>query len=514
MIQCPPQIHDMKRLIPNADPEIPLPLWLSLGVIYLFLPVIVFLAGWLKPLVSFPLLLIVSASVITMVARVSPSRHGSITTNIRSNGWIAIMAIVFALVTGLCEWMPQSNDYLKHQLLAGDLVQRSWPVRYQSGEDALYLCYGLGYYLLPAGISKLLGIQWLGTTSFLWAVMGLVLFFQGLRHQFGRLGALGVALFLLTAGLGAPWHFIKSGFIQSLAFPTHDSAGTSEMLMGLGLYTSNLDSFTRIFYQPQHCIVGWLGGLVIHELLVPRKRWAEAGAVLAATLFWSPLTALALGFIGLAAIASDFSSVRPRASLHLVSAILLTAVLTAYYIPHLPVAEMGFIWEYAKGSDWVWWYFSFLLCFVLVPASILFWNEKRHQFLGKLKPVVVTMTLLLIACPLFKMGYFSDLRMQVSGPAFLFLAMAIVKGLEKFPGPKLSVAYVSLVAVFLAGAVFPIFRTIDMLASGSKTDYSIATLRKQGLHDIRSLNMPGFDATAQYLGRSNSVFAQWLLKNP
>lgn len=372
----------------------------------------------------------------------------------------------------------------------------------------------MGYYLISACIAKLLGTAWLGIISFLWATLGLWLFFLGLRRHFSRFATLGIVLFLLSTGLGALWHVIKSGFVQSLIFPSTETGGLAEILMGLGIYTSNLDSFTRIFYQPQHCIAGWLGGLVIYELIVPRKRWAEAGAILAATLFWSPLTALGLGFIGLAVFATDFRTLRARVSIHLVTAFLLVAVLAAYYLPHLPIAEKGFIWEFAKGNHWFGWYLLFLLCFVLIPASAVFWMEKRHPFLGELKPVVVTMTLLLIVCPLFKMGYFGDLRMQITGPAFLFLALPIAKGLVEVPGSKVSAPYVYLVAVFLAGAAFPVFRTLDTLVSGGKTDYSQAALRKQGLNNIRDLRMPGFDVTAQYLGRTDSKLARWILKNP
>jgi hypothetical protein len=505
----------MDRHMPIATPVAPLPSWLKAAVIYLFIPVILFLIGWLKPWISIPVLVSICVSLIAMVARVPFSqRHGLSAANIGTTAGIAMMAISFALFTGLSDWLPQSNDYLKHNLLAGDLVERAWPVRYQSGQDNFYLCYGLGYYLLPAGISKVVGIQWLGTTSSLWALLGLFLFFLGLRRHFERFRTLGIALFLLSAGLGALWHLSKSGFVQSLVSPTAVGAGPAEMLMGLGLYTSNLDSFTRIFYQPQHCIPGWLGGLVIHELIVSHKRWAEGGAALAATLFWSPLTAVGLGFIGLAALVTDFRTLWPRPSVHLACAVLLTAVLTAYYLPHLPIAEKGFIWEFAKGSDWLPWYLLFLFFFVMIPASAVFWMEKRNPFLGALKPVVVTMTLVLMICPLFKFGYFSDLRMQITGPAFLFLGLAIAKGLVEVPGVKPSAPYFYLVAVFLAGAAFPALRTLDTLVSGRKTDFSVAALRKQGLNDIRNLKMPGFDVSTQYLGRADSAIARWILKNP
>lgn len=131
----------MKPRMLSAVPSPPLPLWLRAAAIYLFLPVIVFLIGWLNPWISIPLLLCTSASVISMVRDVSSnSQRRPSASAIRSAAGIGVLALAFALLTGLSDGLPQSSDYLKHSLLAGDLVERDWPVRYPSGQDDLYLC--------------------------------------------------------------------------------------------------------------------------------------------------------------------------------------------------------------------------------------------------------------------------------------------------------------------------------------------------------------------------------------
>jgi hypothetical protein len=493
----------------------PLPVWIKISALYLFLPLILFAAGWLKPGIALPLLVCILGSIGAMLAQDgNPFSARPNTRELRSGLGIAAIAFAFAILAGLPPWVPQSTDYLKHNLILGDLIERPWPVRYAGANGGQFLCYGLGYYMIPAAIAKLLGTSHAEIASFWWATLGLFLFFCGVGRGFSRNPKLGVITVLLCSGLGAFWTLIKSGFLQSLLLPNSAGPRLGEGLMDLGLYTSNLDSFTRILYQPQHGIVGWLGSALIYELVVVRKRWPEAASILAATLFWSPLTALALAVIGAAAIIANPGRIRFRPTIHILAAFAVTGMLAAYYLPHVSIAEKGFIWQMVDGGSWVLWYLLFLLFFVCIPCSAVWWLEKRHNYLGPMKPVVIGMTLVLIISPLFKLGQLGDLRMQLSGPAFLFIALAMAKGLIEVPVPKLSAPYIYLSAVFLAGAMFPVLRTVSNLMAGDKSDYRIATLRKNHLNSIMDLRMPGFDVTAQYLGNDNSRAAGWILKPP
>lgn len=484
-----------------------LPLWVKASIVYLLLPLVLFSAGWLKLWVSAPLIACIFMSVGMMVFGGSGI---SSKPSIRTIGIVAGLSLGFAILTGLCDWVPQSADYFKHNLILGDLIERSWPVRY-SGEDGDYfLCYGLGYYMVPAALSKVFGSAHIGAFVFAWAALGLFLVFSGLWRGFKRHPALGILGFLLCSGLGAFWHLAKSGHIHALAGNIKGS-WLEANLMDLGLYTSNLDSFTRIFYQPQHGIVGWLGGLMIYELLITRKRWTEAGLVLAATFFWSPITSLGLSVIVAAALAKHHRTLTFYPVIHFVTATAVMCVLATYYLPHLPIAEKGFIWQFASGASWLPWYLLFLLFFVLIPASSIAWFERTHPYLGPMKPVVIGMTLVLILSPLFKFGQLGDLRMQISGPAFLFLAWAVAKGLIEGPAKGRMLPYAYLAAVFLAGTLFPVYRTLANVVS-AKTDYRISTLRANQLNSITDLHMDGFDVKTQYLGAADSKAGGLILK--
>lgn len=494
---------------PPADNPEPLSQWAKISIIYLFLPLILFIAGWVRPSLSLPVLACIAASGFTMlrssVSLLSPS---SDKTPFLRYFWIAAISIAFAILCGLIDWIPQSPDHLKHSLILGDLIERPWPVRYSSADGNRFLCYGLGHYMVPAAFGKFFGINLIGYASFAWTTLGLFLFFLWLSRRFTRRPLLGITLFLLCSGFGALWHLIKKGIF----FSSHEAISTGENLLNLGLYTSNLDSFTRFLYQPQHALVAWLGGALIYELLFIRRCWTSSAAVLAASAFWSPITACGLATIGLVALIASRGKFSLRPSIHLISAVALTSILIAYFLPHVPIPQKGFIWELAGNSSWRKWYLLFLILFVAFPLSAIAFLEWKHPYLGRMKPLVVAMTIILVISPLYKMGQFSDMRMQLSGPAMLFIALALAKGLCQWPYPRItpSLSYAS--AVLLVGAAFPLLRTVDNLTSVNTGDYRISALRNKNLNSILDLTMPGFDVTAQYLGKSDSTSARWILK--
>jgi len=488
-----------------------LPLWVRGAIFYLSLPLFFFTAGWLKPWISLPLLALMAASVGMMVLRGGMGCLARLSArSCRSGLLILAGAVAFALLTGFSEITPQSTDQLKHSLILGDLIERTWPVRYHDENGGGYLCYGLGYYMVPAAAAKLLGVTSAGAATFVWSVLGLFFCFLGLAKAFGRLALPGVLLFLLCSGVGGLWFLIKTDLLHALV-PIIPSV-ESDHLLDLGLFTTNLDSSTRMFYQPQHGIVGWLGGLLIYDLVCMRNRWAESAAVLAATFFWSPITAAGLGLIVVAALAANHRPLIFRPTIHVASALAIMSALIAYYLPHLPIAEKGFIWKLAEGGSWALWYGLFVTCFVLLPGGAVLWLDWKHPYLGVIKPVVIVMILLLLACPLYKLGYYGDLRMQLSGPAFLFIALAMTSGLLRGPAPGRILPYLFLCGVFVAGAFSPLVRTVENMSSAPEANYHIAGLRKNGLHCIKDLRLPGFDAAAQYLGKDTATPATWILR--
>ena len=175
-----------------------MPLWIGVAAVYLFLPLVIFVGGWLQLWLALPLLACILASVGTMVLGSGAGfATRPNTQEIRSALAIAALAAGFAIVTGLGGWVPQSLDYLKHNLLLGDLIERPWPVRYAAENGDRFLCYGLGYYMIPATIAKLCGASYDAIAGLIWGVLGLFLFFHGVGRGFSRNPKLGILAVVL-----------------------------------------------------------------------------------------------------------------------------------------------------------------------------------------------------------------------------------------------------------------------------------------------------------------------------
>ena len=143
----------------NHHKNNPMPIWLKASMVYLCLPFLVFAPAWLKPWISIPLVILVCGALAIALFGPLPGKSWLPTSDdLKRSALIGGLALAFAFLTGLCDWVPQSTDYLKHNLIFADLAELEWPVRYSESAGAPYLCYGLGYYIIPAALAKVFGI--------------------------------------------------------------------------------------------------------------------------------------------------------------------------------------------------------------------------------------------------------------------------------------------------------------------------------------------------------------------
>jgi hypothetical protein len=150
-------------------------LFLPLAACYFALPVLIFLFGWLRPAIGIPAGIVVAGGCIWFALRYnSPVRPALTQKNLLL---ILTVAFVWTLLVGVGGVLPQSSDYLKHNLLLHDLTSANWPVTYSQTSGETFLCYSLGYYLVPALGGRLVGTDIIPAIQFVWTFTGLFLFF-------------------------------------------------------------------------------------------------------------------------------------------------------------------------------------------------------------------------------------------------------------------------------------------------------------------------------------------------
>ncbi len=481
-------------------------LFLPLAAGYFALPVLIFLFSWLRPVIGIPAGLVLAGGCFWFARRNDSSVRPALT----QKNLLLILTVTFAwtLLVGVGGVLPQSSDYLKHNLLLHDLTGASWPVMYPHAGGETFLCYSLGYYLVPALGGRWAGADIIPALSFVWTFAGLFLFFWW-AATLTTSPKKTIAAILLFAPTGILWTLFKTHGLPGVV----TAADLEPKLLYGGLLFGYNDSFTRFNYQPQHALTGWLGAAVLYELLWVKKNPRGAIFVWALLVFWSPLTSLGLLLVPLAA----WGRVRWQnyfEPVNLIGGGALLAVLGIYFQGHVPLPDKGFIGTFLPGREWLFYYALFSLL-LLVPLLLLWLVERRAKILGEFRPLFFLALALLLLLPLWKFGVAGDLRNQAGGPATLFLALAAARIVqsEKFLWQR--PLGLLLVVCLLIGAINPILRPLKNLASNSP-DYAYANIEQSlGWHHLTDMTDPRFDLAAQYQGRGDSPAAHWLLrKNP
>lgn len=123
-------------------------------VLYLYLPLVLFLLGWVSPVISVPILLISMTAIYYALKNVwNDNKNIKISVSIPEIGAVYMLFILFFVFVGQGDLFPQDFDWHKHHAIYNDLLNYEWPVVYDN--DAM-LTYYLGQYIVPAAIAKLL----------------------------------------------------------------------------------------------------------------------------------------------------------------------------------------------------------------------------------------------------------------------------------------------------------------------------------------------------------------------
>jgi hypothetical protein len=477
-----------------------------LSICYLAFPNLIFLTTWIRPWIGIPAALVVAVCLIVVLRKDNQSLVRQ-SLDRKSMGFVVAIALLWTFLAGVGGFVPQSSDYIKHNLVLHDLVNSTWPVSYNlpiAGKS--YLCYSLGYYLVPSSIARVFGDALLPSETFLWASLGVGLFFYWIATFNGRSNPnprTTVLLFLMCASTGIVWY----------AFKLHAFSGVRDEMTTIGLVNSYFDNFTRLQFQPQHAITGWLGAAVLYELLWVQKNPKAAAFVWSLTLLWSVMTSIGLLLLPLAAL----KRVRLRDYMTPVNFIgggFLVAIMGIYYQGHAGISYNAPIWKASAGADWPLFYLLFLI-FQLSFVLLVYLIDLKYSILNEWRVLFVWSAVFLIMLPLYKVGFWGDLRMEAASPAMVFVALGAIHcfNIESFSIRK--PLFLLFLSTFLIGAIYPAGKPWLNLIT-NRNDYSYAeTVRTLGFHNLSEISdpsHPSFNAAEQYMGKNESVAARWLLR--
>ncbi len=388
----------------------------ALPFVYLALPNLFYLGGWIVAPLGIPAAVILTLSLGVLLARVSP-----LTRRMRL-GMAAItvgIAAVWATLGGVGHFVYANLDWTVRDAVLLDLVRNPWPVVYDSasGQPASMLRAPIGFYLPAAAVGKVLGIRFAELTLLLWTVLGVFLTFMLMQRDRPRVLQLLVrlAVFILFSGMdivGTIAHYNPYAIGEHL-----------EWWAFIFQYSSHT---TQLFWVPNHALPGWIA--IAWLLGYQGKRLPIAPAILmvALTPLWSPLTAIGLAPIFGVAIVADLMRDRSRhwfaavLDLHFVGPVLICCVLIYPYLL-LGSGTVGSGFSYKVpwvGEDFAPRYLEFVIFEFVLFAALLLWRYR-------LEPLLVCSIVLLLILPTYRIGGVNDLAMRASIPALALLAIRL-----------------------------------------------------------------------------------------
>ena len=327
---------------------------------------------------------------------------------------ILVVAAIWVMLSGAGGYADVANaDWNKHRGVFSALGTLSWPA-YLPTRDELpdpILRYYLGYYMVPGLLAKVFGEQALTWAIGLWTWAGASLALLLFTRHFTRWAVLAAAtVFILFSGMDA-LRWIFHGGLEIFGYSTLEW-NNSDIDMQYTAIT------TGLIYVPQHLIPAVIATMLFIQLWRDQALVAASGVIVVITAFWSPF--VALGLLPIAALIALHQGVRPFLSWqNLACALPLAALLATYLLSGFGAIERGWLWQRHEWSELASFVPLFLLAEFLILAALLWLLSPALRRNGLFIVSLAVMVLL----PLYTYGIFNDLLMRVSLPAVVIVCL-------------------------------------------------------------------------------------------
>lgn len=419
---------------------------------YLFLPALIFLAGFFRPALGLPLAAIAAMAAAFWLHGVAAdgtgrARRGEIATL----GMLALLAAGWAALGGAGHLFHANPDWVSRFAVLRDLVVMDWPPRYGDGLGGeVVLRAPLGYYLPAALLARGLGLNRADLLLLLWTWLGTALFFAASFGGSRRQRLAGATLFVFASGLDAIGAWAASGMPPRPGMHIEWWAGSLQ-------YSSNS---TLLFWVPSHALAGWIPAAWLWRFRRSPRFLMHLPILFFPVMLWSPLPALGLLPLAVAAIAAQWRTCLPssdrRAELikSLALAILPATAIGGYLSMNATAIASGTLVLTAPNAPPEQYrQIGAVLYFIVLEAGIF----AAFALLLERSALLVASLVVLAGLPWISFGPNNDLAMRGSVPALAILWLVIIAELVADPVQRrLSHSMRTTLAVlFLIGAVTP-----------------------------------------------------------
>ena len=485
------------------------------GILYIAIPVFIFLVGWTRPAVFIP----VGAIFLVSLYFLLRNRPEEIAFHIGKKqiflfaGCILILA-AWLYFSGIGGFSFQNSDYTYRNAIFRDLIDKNWPVTYTfetsdatslPGVNALPQHAMMVYYIafwLPASLAgKLIG--WYGANVFLffWTLAGLILVVYFLFRTLRRISIRSVLILIFFSGLDV------LGYLWASRGALPGLTDHIEWWSDYYQYSSNTTLLYWVFNQT---IVFWL----VMLLLMNIKNSKSLFFLYSLLLLYGPFPFLGMlpfvlwkAYQGFPLLSENrernpvtrfllwgLSGIRRAVSFeNIAGGISVLAVVYLYFQSNVTGGrKMGISQIYSSLPVFLLFEVGLYLAFL----SVIFYR----------KPIFWICTASFLLIPLYQVGLGQDFCMRVSIPALFALQLMIQKellGREKEIRPSLTIHDRKLLAVILS--VMLLIGTVVPVEEMSRSIWYTSSQGRTWSDTLKSLDNAGVTAT-NFVGTTDGNF--------
>ena len=472
----------------------------ALVLAYLGLPTVVFLLGWLEVPLAVPAVSLLALALWQLVARLPP-RHSF--QSPAALGFLLLLAVVWSALGGAGHLVYANVDWGVRDTVYADMILSAWPPSYGTHDGApLVLRTAMAYFLPPAALAKLVGVQWATTLLLGWTAVGVALFLLllPLPRLFGwKLVFLGLVP-VLFSGMDYLAILLTLGHVPMFPLPLE--------WWGKWAYSSLT---AQLFWAPNHALALWLGAALFFRHRNDRELPSLALVLLPLLLLWTPFAPMGLlpwfawGTWRLRRTWPDLirGTTRAQWAYATILVVVLGGLFASKGVPagYSTASTPGGAYDTSNSSafELALSYIQFTGCEFLILAILLIplMKELRQEF--------AIATGLLLAMPLIKFGPSNDWVLRASTPSLVILMIVTLHVLSMgFDGRLAIRRLIPVVVVLLIGAITPSFEFARaMLWRQTQPNYGMSLVEQQR----------GFLAP-HYIGRLDRAELQAIFRTP
>ena len=428
----------MKKIIRHLNAR-------NIAYFYIILPVAIFVLGWTRYYIGIPATLVIAWFFGEMCRE--PYDETIVWNKRNTIAFIICLLLIGAIIilSGIGGITYQNEDHLYRNRIFETLVNKSWPVYFTSNDgNNLGLCYYFGFWLPSAVVGKLFGLSNGYLFQILYAFLGVGLVAYFIFNHFKEISLAKLLGFFLFSGLDIIGYLIVNNE-SNINLITH-----LEWWAELYEYSS---FSTQLFWVFNQAIMSW----VVTLLLFAQDNNHYVIFISSALLISGTLPTVGLVPYIVYIIFSD-CKFNKRQSKNIYIKELLTpanivgggiiGIISIMFLSsNRAVTSGSSLFAIHSRRDLIL-YLAFV--FIEVGAYILLIFDKEYNNI-----LFWITTLVLMVCPLVRVGEGHDFCMRASIPALMVLYLMVMETLQKYYKEKNYLRFSIILVVLFIGAFTP-----------------------------------------------------------